>query len=110
MALSDDRRRAELIKSRAKSAARIIDDRKSVAQSLASTRTRDSLKKVVKPNSISKTLRKAGVAMLLAPDPVTAVPGAVMLGASLATKKKEPLTPKSVYEEANKLLDEMGSL
>jgi hypothetical protein len=68
------------------------------------------LKQVSRPNSISRTLRKAGVAMILAPDPFTAVPGAILLGAYLATRGKEPLTPTSVYDATRKLLDEMGSL
>lgn len=48
--------------------------------------------------------------MILAPDPFTAVPGAILLGAYLATRGKEPLTPTSVYDATRKLLDEMGSL
>ena len=81
-----------------------------MAHSVANKATRERLKEVVKPNSVSKTLRKAGVALILAPDPITAVPGALMLGASLAARGKQPLNPASVYEETQKLLDEMGSL
>jgi hypothetical protein len=80
-----------------------------VADSIADSKTRAALKQVVKPNSVSKTLRKAGVALIIAPDPITAVPGAIMVGASFATKGREPLTPASVYDETQRLLDEMGS-
>jgi hypothetical protein len=80
-----------------------------VAGAVGDAKTRESLKQVVRPNSLSKTLRKAGVALILAPDPITAVPGAMMLGASFAMKGKEPLTPSSVYDETQRLLDEMGS-
>lgn len=76
---------------------------------LADAETRERMKQVVRPNSISKTLRKAGLALILAPDPITAVPGVMMLGASLAMKGREPLTPASVFEETRKLLDEMSS-
>jgi hypothetical protein len=86
-----------------------MKDRAEVAGSLADPKTRDSLRQVAKPNSLSKTLRKAGVALILAPDPITAVPGAVMLGASLATRGKQPLSPASVFEETQRMLDEMGS-
>lgn len=80
-----------------------------VAGVIADPKTRDSLQQVVRPNSLSKTLRKAGVALILTPDPITAVPGVMMLGASFATRGKQPLTPASVYDETQRLLDEMGS-
>jgi len=80
-----------------------------VARGLADAETRDRLRQVAKPNSVSKTLRKAGVALILAPDPITAVPGAMMLGASLATRRREPLSSSSVFDETRKLLAELGS-
>ena len=81
-----------------------------MARRLADQETTKRLREVVKPNSLSRTLRKAGVALILAPDPITAVPGAVLLGASLATRGRQPLSPASVFEETRKLLDEMGSI
>jgi len=107
--VSESHRRAELLRSSADSATRVLKERATVAGSIADPKTRESLKHVAKPNSISKTLRKAGVALIIAPDPITAVPGAIMLGASLATKGRQPLSPASVYDETRKLLDEMGS-
>jgi hypothetical protein len=80
-----------------------------VAKCLGDGETRDGLRQVVKPNSISKTMRKAGIGLLLAPDPVTAVPGAILLGASLAMRGREPLSPASVLNETRKLLAEIGS-
>jgi hypothetical protein len=80
-----------------------------VARRLADAGTRDALRQVAKPNSLSGTLRKAGVALILAPDPITAIPGAVMLGASFATRAREPLSPASLCNEARKLLSEIGS-
>ena len=85
-------------------------ERASLAGRLADTATRKSLSQVVRPNSISKTLRKAGVALILAPDPITAVPGAIMLGASVAARRKEPMSASSVFNEAQKLLSEIGTL
>lgn len=84
-------------------------ERQSVAASLADSETRERLKQVAKPNSISRTLRKAGVALILAPDPITAVPGAMMLGASFATRGRDPLSPASVVDETRKLLAELDS-
>jgi hypothetical protein len=106
---SQNRQRARLLKSSASSATRILEARAALAGVVADSATRNGLKGVARPNSLSRTLRKAGVALILAPDPVTAVPGAIMLGASLATRGKEPLRPASVYDETRKLLEEMGS-
>jgi hypothetical protein len=97
------------LKSSASSATRVLNDRADLAAALADKGTRDSLRQVARPNSISKTLRRAGVALILAPDPITAVPGAVLLGASLAAKGKEPMSVASVFKETRKVLDEMGS-
>ena len=79
-----------------------------MARCLADAGTHDSLRQVARPNSISKTLRKAGVALVLSPDPITAVPGVIILGASIATRKKNPLNPASVFDETRKLLSEIG--
>ncbi|HVC26734.1 MAG TPA: hypothetical protein VND40_01095 [Nitrososphaerales archaeon] len=80
-----------------------------VAECVADVETRDRLRQVVKPNSISKTLRKAGLALMLSPDPITDVPGVIMLGASFAIRKRDPLSPASVFNETRKLLSEIGS-
>jgi len=84
-------------------------ERGTLAGSIADVETRDKLRQVVKPNSVSKTLRKAGVGLVLAPDPITAVPGAILLGVSFATRGREPLSPASVFKETRKLLAEIGS-
>ena len=89
--------------------ARVLRERTTVAERLADVETRDGLKQVAKPNSISKTLRKAGIGLILAPEPLTAVPGAIILGASFATRRREPLSPASVFNETRKLLAEIGS-
>jgi hypothetical protein len=84
-------------------------ERVEVAAVLADAETGERLRQVARPNSVSRTLRKAGVALILAPDPITAVPGAMMLGASFAMRGREPLSPASVFEETRKLLAEMGT-
>jgi hypothetical protein len=101
--------RVQLLRSSASSITRVMKDRMAVASAVGDRRTKERLRQVTKPNSVSRTLRKAGVALILAPDPITAVPGAMMLGASFAMRKGEPLTPASVVEETRGLLDEMGS-
>jgi hypothetical protein len=107
--VGDVHRKARVLGSSASSATRVLKEHAMVAERLADGDTRNVLRQVAKPNSISKTMRKAGIGLLLAPDPVTAVPGAMLLGASLAMKGKEPLSPASVLNEARKLLAEIGS-
>jgi hypothetical protein len=102
--------RGQLLKSSAASAIRVLKEREEVARRLADAETTKRLREVAKPNSLSRTLRKAGVALILAPDPITAVPGAMMLGASFATRGRQPLSPASVFVETRKLLAEMCSI
>jgi hypothetical protein len=97
----------KLLKSSVSSMTRIMKERETVAASIGDPKARDCLKHVVKPNSFSKTMRSTGVALILAPEPITAVPGAVMLGLSLATKKRDPIGIASVMDETRRLLDEM---
>jgi hypothetical protein len=80
---------------------------------LSNTETKKSLNQVVKPNSVSKTLRKVGVAVLLSPDPlgpIADIPGAVLLGASYAMKKGEPESIASVFKETQSMLRELEKL
>lgn len=107
--MSESHRPIQLLKSSASSATRVLKDRAMVAQSLDDRETRRSLKQVVKPNCISKTMRKAGVALLLSPDPITDVPGAILLGASFAARGRDPLNPASLFNETRKILGEIGS-
>ena len=108
--MSESHLRGQLLKSSASSAIRVLKEREEVARRLADAETNKSLRQVVKPNSLSRTLRKVGVALILAPDPITAVPGAMMLGASFAMRGREPLSAASVFEETRKLLAEIGSI
>jgi hypothetical protein len=80
-----------------------------VARRLADAETRAGLRQVAKPNSVSKTMRKAGIGLILAPDPVALVPGAIIVGASFAAKGRDPLSPALVFKETRKLLAEIGS-
>jgi hypothetical protein len=108
--VSESHIRSQLLKSSAGSAIRVLREREEVARRLADAETAKRLREVAKPNSLSRTLRKAGVALILAPDPITAVPGAMILGASFAMRGRQPLSPASVFEETRKLLDEMSSV
>jgi L-aminopeptidase/D-esterase-like protein len=108
--VSESHLRGHLLKCSAASAIRVLKEREEVAKRLADAETTKRLKEVAKPNSLSRTLRKTGVALILAPDPITTVTGAMMLGASFATRGRQPLSPASVFEETRKLLAEIGSI
>ncbi|MDA4117574.1 MAG: hypothetical protein OK455_04440 [Thaumarchaeota archaeon] len=100
-------KRAQLLKSSASSATRVLRERAEVASLVGDPATKRAIKQLVKPNSISGKLRSAGVALILFPEPFTAVPGAIMLGASFATKRNEPASISSLIDETSKLLDEI---
>jgi hypothetical protein len=104
---------ARLVRAGTHSLVRTSQDSRQVAWSLSNTETKKSLNQVVKPNSVSKTLRKVGVAMLLSPDPlgpIADIPGVVLLGASYAMRKGEPESIASVFKETQSMLRELQKL
>lgn len=104
---------AKLSKSIADSLTRTSQDRAHVAESISNAETRKMLDDVVKPRSISKTLKKLGIMILLSPDPlgpITDVPGAVLLSASYLMKGREPIGVESVFREAQQALCDLQSL
>lgn len=104
---AEKRADGKLLKSATSSVTRVMKERVAIATSMGDPQAKSSLKQVVRPNSFSKTMRSTGVALILAPEPITAVPGAVMLGVSLVTKKRDPSGLASVIDETRKLLDEI---
>ena len=104
---------AKLAKSRADSLTRTSQERAHVAKSLSNAETRKRLVDVVKPSSISKTLKKLGIMILLSPDPlgpITDIPGAVFLSASYLMKGREPASVESVFREMQLVLDDLQPL
>ncbi len=101
---------AELVKAQARSVNRVLEARKEGAVALGDRETKVRLRRVVKPASMSRGLRNAGVALVLAPDPVTAIPGTVMIGASVIMKRREAASLSSMMEETGKLMSEMRNL
>ncbi len=55
-------------------------------------------------------MRKVGIALIAAPDPITAVPGVAMLAGSYALKGKNPATLQDLAQETRKILHDMDSL
>lgn len=89
------------------SASRTVHERIDIVQQIGDKKTAATLRSVVRPRSMYGTLRSGGIALLLAPDPVTSVAGVAMLGASVYAKKREPLNASSVIQEARKILEDL---
>jgi hypothetical protein len=89
---------------------RVAGYRKEVAASLDSKAARGRVKDVVKPSSPASTMKKVGVALIAAPDPITAVPGVALLASAYALKKKEPASLNSLLAESRKILRDLQSL
>jgi hypothetical protein len=79
--------------------ARASKDRVDVAMSVGNPDTKKSLKMVVDPPNMSKTLRNMGIVLLVTPDPFTGIPGAALLGASYAMKRREAANLQSLANE-----------
>ena len=100
----------EPVDSRLESLRRRADARIELARGMGRTETRQSLKRLTKPSSISGTLRKAGAVLLLSPDPLTDIPAIAIIGVSYVMKKREPLSVGSMMVETRKTLHELASL
>jgi hypothetical protein len=55
-------------------------------------------------------MRKAGIALVLTPDPISGVPGVALLASSFVMKKREPASLESLAQETRKALQEIRSL
>ena len=55
-------------------------------------------------------MKKLGVALIAAPDPITAVPGIALVASSYVLKKKQPASLGSLALETRKLLRDIESL
>jgi hypothetical protein len=68
------------------------------------------VRSLTKPKSPSSTMRKAGVALIVAPDPITGVAGVALVASSYAMKKNEPANLEHLAQETRKILRDLGSL
>ncbi len=55
-------------------------------------------------------MKKAGVVLMLSPDPITDIPGVALLASAYLLKKKEPSSVGTLVHEARKILREIESL
>jgi hypothetical protein len=100
-----------IVRSVADSLTRLQDVKSVVASSIDTKHVAHRLSDVSKPNSPSSTMKKAGVALIVAtPDPVTAVPGVALIAASYAAKRNEPAKLEDLAAETRKVLRDIQSL
>ena len=91
-------RDAELARSQCESLRRISKEWVDVASSVEAKEVGRSVRDLTHPPSIKKTLRTAGIALAVAPEPFTTVAGVAFVAGSFAMRG-EPMTLKSVAEE-----------
>ena len=102
--------RVSAASARAASAKRLAHDCSGVCGSLQSTRVARSLKLVTSPPTLTVALRNTGIALALAPEPVTTVVGIALVGASMGAKSREPSSLTTLRAETSSVLDELKSL
>ncbi len=100
----------KLVRSSTDSAARLAGDRAQVAAGLRSSKVEDRIGQVMHPKSLSGSMKKVGIALIAAPDPITGVPGVALLASSYAMKKREPADLSHLAKETKKVLREMATL
>ena len=100
-----------IARSIADSLTRLQEAKGNVASSVDTKNVARHLNKVSRPNTPSSTLKKAGVALIVAtPDPVTAVPGVALIAASYAAKRNEPARLDDLAVETRRVLRDIRSL
>jgi hypothetical protein len=97
-------------RARAESVKRTSRDYVQVSRALDSEKTDLSLRRLTHPPSLSGTVRKAGIALALAPEPFTTVAGVAMIAGSFAMKRREPASLGDLAEEATKQFGDLSSL
>jgi hypothetical protein len=100
----------ELVDAKVKSVRRLADAHTQVAAAASTSNVTKHMKQLTKPNSPASAMKKAGVALIAAPDPFTGVAGVALVGASFAAKRKEPTSLENLAQETRKVLRDLGSL
>jgi len=99
-----------LIRSSTDSASRLVNEKARIAAVVDTSPLRPHLDDLIKPPSLSGGMRKAGIALVLTPDPISGVPGVALLASSFVMKKREPASLESLAQETRKALQEIRSL
>jgi len=91
---------SSLARDYARSLARSASDRKCVSDSLDAKQVSDRLHDLTRPSSLKHTMRKVGIALALAPEPVTTMVGIGLVGTSFAMMGGEPASLATLANEA----------
>jgi hypothetical protein len=89
---------------------RLAKDYEVIADSIDGEETARSLRRVTHPTTLTGTLRTTGIALAVAPEPFTTVAGVALLGASLATKRREPASLATLQVELTKVMSSIKSI
>ncbi len=101
---------AKLAKSSAKSIIRTVRTRSEVSTALTGRGVEKGLQDAVRPRSLSSGIRKAGIALMLSPDPLTDIPGIALLASAYLIKKRDPSSIKTLMNEARRVIRDVESL
>ncbi|MDG6899770.1 MAG: hypothetical protein JRN59_04605 [Nitrososphaerota archaeon] len=88
---------------------RVAEAKSEVAKKTEASNLARHVEGLTKPKSPSSTMKKAGIALIAAPDPVTGVAGVALLASSFALKNKEPTKIADIATETRKILREIQS-
>jgi hypothetical protein len=91
------------------SVSRVVRDRAEVAGSMDTAPVARNVTNITKPSSPRSSMRKAGIALIVAPDPVTTAAGVGLLASSYAFRK-EPASLENLAQETKKILRDLRSL
>ena len=93
----------------AASVKRTASDLKQAAVALDTSESSARLRDVTEPPSLTGTLRKTGIALALAPEPITTVAGVGLVVASFAVGRREPAGLTDLKEASEGALSALGA-
>ncbi len=100
----------KLVRSTAESVSRLMDARTEVATRVNPVHVSKHVRDLTKPNSVSKTMRRVGMALIASPDVVTDIPGAALVAGSYVMKKRDPSKLDDLAAETRKILRDIRDL
>jgi hypothetical protein len=109
MELHPPLREKHILDSAAESVGRVVEAQSEVGSKLDLAKFSRSMDALTDPKSPGSTMKKAGVALIAAPEPITGVAGVVLVASSVALRKNEPASLSSLAQETRKLLREIQS-
>ena len=100
----------KLLVSSTDSVSRVVRERVQVGSQIDGSHVQKHLESVTKPKSVAGGMKKLGIALIAAPDPITGVGGVALVASALVLKSREPIGLTHLARETKKVLREMQSL